>query len=156
MQGANKRTGKLPKKPKLAADKSATNESATDDSATDEPPTDVPSTDELPIDEPPIDESPNEPTTLECINEPDIMESLETSGEAPALASPIKGDETTISGALESGLTTITHTDGMAILDEYFPKSAIDLRPLNRAVPDEVLTSIANTVCRDSPLVPLI
>jgi hypothetical protein len=49
IQGANKRTGKLPKKPKLAADKSSTNKSATDDSAT----TDVPSTDEPPIDESP-------------------------------------------------------------------------------------------------------
>jgi len=156
MQGANKRTGKLPKKLKLAADKSATNESATNDSATEEPPTDAPSTDEPPIDEPRINESPNEPTTLESINDPNTMKSLETLGEAPALASPIKGDETTISGALESDLPTISHTDGMAILDEYFPKSATDSRPLNSAVLDEVPTSVADAVCRDSPLVPLI
>jgi hypothetical protein len=70
MQGANKRIGKLPKKPKLAADKSATNESATNDSATDEPLTNVPSTDKPPIDEPPIDESLNKPTTLKSINKP--------------------------------------------------------------------------------------
>jgi hypothetical protein len=87
---------------------------------------------------------------------PDTMESLKTLREAPALASLIKGDETTISRALESSLSTITHTNGMVILDEYFPKSAIDLRPLNRVVPDKVPTSIADTVCRDSPFVPLI
>lgn len=156
MQGANKRMGKLPKKPKLAADKSATNESATDDSATEEPPTDAPPTDEPPIDEPPINESPNEPTTLESINDPDTMKSLETSGEAPALASPIRGDETTSSRSHESDLPTISHTDGIAILDEYFPKSATDSRPLNSVVLDEVPTSVANAVCRDSPLVPLI
>jgi hypothetical protein len=147
MQGANNRISKLPKKLKLAADKSATNESATSDSATDEPPTNVPSTDEPPIDKPPIDESPNEPTTLKSINDLDTIESLKTSREAPALASLIEGDETTISKALESDLPTITHTNGIAILDKYFPRSTTDLRPLNSAVPDEVPTSIANTVC---------
>lgn len=156
MQGANKRTGKLPKKPKLAADKSATNESATNDSATEEPPTDAPSTDEPPIDEPPINESPNEPTTLESINDPDTIKSLETSGEAPALASLIKGDETTIRRSLSSDLPTISHTNRIAILDKYFLKSTTDSRPLNSAVLDEVPTSVANAVCRDSPLVPLI
>jgi hypothetical protein len=102
----NKRTGKLPKKLKLAANKSATDKSATGESTTDDPP----------IDEPP------KPTTLESINDPDTIEPLETSGEAtrqegnnelmarPAFASPIEDDETTISRALESDLHTITHT----------------------------------------------
>jgi hypothetical protein len=146
MQGANKRTGKLPKKLKLAADKSATNESATNDSATKEPSTNAPSTDEPPIDEPPINESPNKPTTLESINDPDTIKSLKTLREAPALASLIKGNEITISRVLESDLPTISHTDGMAILDKYFLKSATNSRPLNSAVLDEVLTSIANAV----------
>jgi Heterokaryon incompatibility protein (HET) len=36
-----------------------------------------------------------------------------------AVASPIKGDETTISEELERDLPTSTHTNGIAILDEY-------------------------------------
>jgi hypothetical protein len=148
--GRNKRTGKLPKRPKLAADKPATYEPATYEPAADEPAA--------------LD-SINDPAVIE----PNTMEPLETLREGTrqegtvevmarsAVASPTEGDEATIGGALESDLPTITHADGMAILNEYFPKSAIDSRPLNGAVaPDELPTSIADTVCRDSPLVPLI
>ena len=74
-----------------------------------------------------------------------------------ALVSPIAVDETTVGGAVETDLPTITHADGMAILDEYFPISAIDSRPLNSAVaPDELSTSTTDTACRNFPLVPSI
>jgi hypothetical protein len=67
-----------------------------------------------------------------------------------AIASLIDGDETTIGGVLEGDLSIITHADGMAILDEYFPKS------VGAAAPDGLTTSIADAACRDSPFVPLI
>jgi len=107
--------------------------------------------------------------SLESINDlatikPNTMEPLKTSRDVPhredtdgvmarsALVSPV--DKTTVGGIVESYLPTITHTDGIAILDEYFPQSAIDSRPLNGAVaPDELPTFIADTTCRNSPLV---
>lgn len=71
------------------------------------------------------------------------MEPLETSRDAilqentdevmtrSALVSPIEIDEITVGGIVESDLPTMTHAGGIAILDEYFPKSAINSRPLN-------------------------
>jgi len=135
----------------------------TDESATNKPTTDEPLNDE------PI----SEPTTLESISDPAIikpyiMEPLDTLREAicregpnevivrSTLASLIEVNETTISRIVESDLPIISYTNGIAILDEYFPKSAIDLRPLNSVVTlNELLTSIANT-CRNTPLIPLI
>ena len=69
-----------------------------------------------------------------------------------ALASPLDGD----GGALGSDLSAITHADGLAILDEYFPKSATDSGPLNGAVVPELPTSIANIAPPGSPLIPSI
>ena len=126
MQGANKRTGRLPKKPKPAA-----NEAATDELATDEPAT--------------------ESTTLEstddpAIIEPNTLEPLGTSREATGrqgtnevmvrsgVATIIEDDETTVGGAVEEGLSSITHADGITILDKYFPKSAIDSSPYTPVV----------------------
>ena len=154
MQSANKKSGKLLEKLKLAVDKPATDESATD--------------------EPPSDKPVGEPATLESINDPAIIKPhtigpLETSREATrregtdetvarsALVGPIEDDETSVGGTLESDLPTITHTVGIAIWDGYFPKSAIDSTPLNGAVAlDELPISIAHTACRDSPLGPSI
>ncbi len=83
------------------------------------------------------------------------MNSLELLGEAPTIASLVDGDETHVDIAAKRDLPTITHTDGMVIVDEYFPKSAADSRPLNGVVLDEVPTSVADTLCQDSPF-PLI
>ena len=116
MQGANKA-----KKQKLAAD-----EPATDGLATDEPAT--------------------KPTTLESTDDPaiielNIIEPLETSREDTGrqgtdevmvrseVATIIEDDETTIDRAVEGSLPLITHADRITILDEYFPKSAIDSSP---------------------------
>jgi hypothetical protein len=149
MQSANKRTGNVLKKPKLNADESATGEPALDKTSTDEPATDEPATDE-PASEPAVLESINDSAIIEH----SIMEPLESSRDVPhredtdgvmarpVLVSPI--DETTVGGTVDSDLPTITHADGMAILDEYFPKSAIDSRLLNSAVaPDELPTLVA-------------
>jgi len=120
MQGANKA-----KKQKLAADEPATDGLATDELATDEP---------------------TKPTTLEstddpAIIEPNSMEPLETSREDTGrqgtdevmvrseVATIIEDDETTIDRAVEGSLPLITHADRITILDEYFPKSAIDSSP---------------------------
>jgi hypothetical protein len=184
MQGANKRTGNMLKKARITASESATCGPATDDSANDEP--DEPPTDELPNDvsaneKPTTDESANhesataesvsesaalEPISDQAIIKPNTMELLETSRDAPyrentdgimarsALVSPV--DETAVGRPVDSDLPMITHADGIAILDEYFPKSTIESRPLKGAVaPDELSTSTADITCRDFPLVPL-
>jgi hypothetical protein len=41
----------------------------------------------------------------------------------------IEDNKTTISGAVEGSLPSITYADGITILDKYFPKSAIDSSP---------------------------
>jgi hypothetical protein len=180
MQGANKRIGNVLKKARFTASESATCEPTTDESANDEP--DEPPTDDLPndasaIEKPTTDESAaaesvSEPAALEPISDqaiikPNTMELLETSRDAPhqentnaimarsALVSPV--DKTAAGRPVDSDLPTITHTNGMAILDKYFPKPAIDSRPLNSAVaPNQLPTSIANPAYRDSPLIPSI
>jgi hypothetical protein len=125
MQGASKRAGRLPKKPKLATDEPGTDEPATDEPATNEPGTEEPAT------EPPT----LEPTDEPAITDPSTMEPRETSREdthgqgtneamaRSAVVTTMEVDETAV------GVPTITHADGVAILDEYFPKS-IDSRPL--------------------------
>ncbi|KAE8440508.1 hypothetical protein EG329_007405 [Mollisiaceae sp. DMI_Dod_QoI] len=159
MQSANSRTNKLHKKPKLAANRSATDESAAnefvDDSPIDDSSNNIPPTNLPPTNDPPNDKPPNKPTTFETTKDPGTMNPLETLGEAPSIASLVDGDETHVDSAAERDLPTITHTDGMVILDEYFPKSATDSRPLNSAVLDEMPTSVADALCQDSPL-PLI
>jgi hypothetical protein len=63
----------------------------------------------------------------------------------PVVVTPIEGNETTIGKAVEGGFRIITHADGMTILDEHFPKSPVESRPLNSAVAyDELPTSTAN------------
>jgi hypothetical protein len=159
MQGSNKRGNAL-KKPKLIAGESANDEPTTNESANDVPTTDEPTTDEPTTDKPPT----NEPAS-----EPDTMEPQDTSRDVPyredtsddmarfALVSPIAVDETTVGGVVETDLPAITYADGMAILDEYFPISAVDSRPLNCAVaPDELSMSTTDTACRNFPLVPSI
>ena len=50
------------------------------------------------------------------------------------VATTMEDDETTVGGAVEGNLPSITHADGITILDEYFPKSAIDSSPLTPVV----------------------
>jgi hypothetical protein len=40
----------------------------------------------------------------------------------------------TVGGAVEGDIPTITHADGITILDEYFPKSSINSSPLSPVV----------------------
>ncbi|KAN0117099.1 hypothetical protein V8E51_003076 [Hyaloscypha variabilis] len=170
MQGANKRTGNVLKKPRRTADETVTSEPTTDDPATDEPPNDASANDKSPNNTPSTDDSANEPAALAindtAIIKPNTMGLLETSRDAlhrehtdgvMANSEPSLVDEATVGRPVDSDLPTITHADGMAILDEYFPISAIDSRPLNGAVaPGELSTSIADTACRNFPLVPSI
>jgi hypothetical protein len=74
------------------------------------------------------------------------MEPLETSREDTGqqgtdevmvrseVATIMEDDETTIGGAVEGSLPSITHANGITILDEYFPKSAIDSSPYTPVV----------------------
>jgi hypothetical protein len=141
----------LPKKPKLAADEPGTNKPATDEPATNKPATDEPATDEPATDEPATDEpATNEPGTKEPATEPPILEPT----DEPAITDPsiIEPRETSREDIYEQGtskaivrsavitiievnetavgIPTITHTNKVAILDEYFPKSPINSRPL--------------------------
>ena len=156
------------KKPKLNADESAgepaidnpsTNEPTTNEPTTDEPTTNELTTDESTTDKPPTNEPASELTVFESIKDPaiikhNIIEPLKSSRDVPrredtnrviarpVLVSPI--NKTIIGGIVDSNLPTITYADRIAILDEYFPKSAIDSRLLNGAVaPDEFVADTA-------------
>src|SRR5689334_3225649 len=99
---------------------------------------------------PPTNLPPNLPPPSPSMNPPSSnliqLKLLETSGEGirrqgtgevmtrPVVVTPIEGDETTIGEAVEGDFPIITHADGMTILDEHFPKSPIESRPLNSAV----------------------
>jgi hypothetical protein len=116
MQGANKRTGRPPKKPKLATNK-ATSEPASSkpsEPATDEPATDKPTTDGPTTDGP-------------AINDNNTIEDLETL----ANDTPQQGKDGTIGESMDCGLPTITHRDGIAILDEFFQNAPLDSRSLD-------------------------
>jgi hypothetical protein len=169
MQVASKKTGKLPKRLKLATDKPATDESNTYGTADDETVDERLVVDKPASCEPARDDPATEPATLESINNPSVIkpnttgprenlsEGIHREGTdgvmtGSALASPVDGD----SGALGSDLSAITHANGLAILDEYFPKSATDSGPLNGAVVPELPTSIANIAPPGSPLIPSI
>jgi hypothetical protein len=165
MQGVNKRTGTLLKKAKLAADEPAINESAVDESATDnsttnKPPNDKPLTDELVSEaaslEPINDSTISKPYTTKALETADVLYGEDAGGITARSAHISPVNETTISRPGDSDLPTITHADGMALLDEYFPISAVDSRPLHGAVaPDELSTSTTDTPCR-FPLIPSI
>ena len=146
MQGANKRAGRLPKKPKLATDESATHKQATDEPATDEPATDEPAT----------EEPATEPSTLESTDGPVIIEPNTTQPRGTSREDTRRQgtNEATVRSAvvttMEADLSTITHADGVTILDEYFPNSAIDaspLPPLIRSHTPEALTAPQELAC---------
>jgi hypothetical protein len=63
------------------------------------------------------------------------------------LASPVEDD----CGVPGSDLSAITHADGLAILDEYFPKSATGLGPLNGMLAPEPPTLPARVALPGSP-----
>ena len=142
MQGANKKTGKLPKKPRLVADEA--DDAATEadiDENSDADITQRSLVDKISSCEPVGDGPTTEPATLESSNyptatEPNIMESEAPLGETDEDDGAIEGS--TSAGPVDDGgripgsdLSAITHADGLAILDEYFPRSATGLGPLS-------------------------
>jgi hypothetical protein len=166
MQGANKKTGKLLKKMKLVASVAAaaeanTNESPDNDNIHERSIVDKTSSCE------PVGDSPTiGPTTLETTTNPtgtelNIMGPQEVWGkEIPregngevvaraALASLVDGH----GGVQESDLSVITHADGLALLDEYFPKSATGLGPLSGLLAPEPPTPPARVALPGSPRV---
>jgi hypothetical protein len=63
----------------------------------------------------------------------------------PVVITLIEGNKTTISKAIKGGFCIITYANEITILDEYFPKSPVELRPLNSVIArDELLTSLVN------------
>ena len=163
MQGTNKKTGKLPKKPKLVSDDEAAAADPNSDRYSDHVTIhERPSADETsscaPVGEEPTAgfatlESTNSPTFIE----PNILQSAEALSEeegdngllgVPVLASPVDNG----GGILESDLSAITHDDGLAILDEYFPKSATGLGPPDGVLVVEPPMTPARVALPDSPV----
>jgi hypothetical protein len=164
IQGANKKTGKLPKKPKLVTDGPATAaaEANTDENfdhdIIHERPVDKTTSCELVVDDPTTG-----PTTLETTNNPTATEQNIMKSPGPldereendrfmagsALAGPIDDS----GGIAGSDLSAITHSDGLAILDEYFPKSATVLGPLSGVLTPVPLTPQTRLALPCSPCV---
>jgi hypothetical protein len=159
MQGASKKTCKLSKKPKLMIDKAAADEGNADESSNQD------TIHQRPVHktsscEPVGDNRTNVPTTLASNNPttsgPNIMESRGPLGEreenggivaGPALADPVDDG----AGMPASGLSAITHADGLAILDEYFPRSGTGSGPLSGVLISEPSTSPARVARPGSP-----
>jgi hypothetical protein len=164
MHGANKRTGNLPKRLKLVTDevdagKASTNESSDNDTVHERSVVDKTSSCE-PVGDDPI----TEPATLESTNnptatEPNIMEPQEVLGEdtpreqyngvmaGSALSSPVDDGGEVLGG----NLSALTDADGLAILDEYFPKSATGLGPLSGVLGPEPPMPPARVALSGSP-----
>lgn len=150
MQGTNKKTRKLPKKPKLIFDDEAADADPNSDRCSDHVTVhERPSGDETASCEPVGVEPAADPATYEFTNnsptsmEPNIPQSAETLAEeegnnglpvGPILASPVHNG----GGIPDSDLSVITHDDGFAILDDYFPKSATGLGPLDSVLAPEL------------------
>jgi hypothetical protein len=100
----------------------------------------------------------HEVTNNSTSTEPNILQSAETLGEeegnsglpvGPVLASPVDNG----GGIPDSDLSAITHDDGLAILDEYFPKSATGLGQLDGVLAAESPMSAACVALPASPAI---
>jgi hypothetical protein len=162
MQGTNKKCWKLSKKPKLMTDEGAAAEVNTDENFNYDTFHERPVVDKTSTCEPVGDDRATEPAVLGTNNptatEPNIMESQDPLGEreendgliaGSVLAGPVDGG----GGIPSSDLSVITHADGFAILDEYFPKSATGLGPLGGVLVPEPPTSPARVVLPGCPSV---
>jgi hypothetical protein len=161
MQDANKKTGKLPKKLKLITSETAiakadTNKNSNHDIIYERSVVDKTSSCEPVRDDPTTGPATLEITSNPTATEPNIMEPQELLGErgendgviaGSTLASPVDDD----SGIPGSDISAITHADGLAILDEYFPKSATGLGPLSGVLVPEPRTPPARVALPGSP-----
>jgi hypothetical protein len=156
MQGANKKTGKLPKKLKLTPNEAATAETNTDENSDHDTVHERSLVDKSSSCDPTTGPASLETTNTPAAAEPNIMEGEESldvrtqyAGDmaGSALASPVDGD----GGVPGSDLSAIIHADGLAILDEYFPKLATGLGPLSGVLAPEPSTPPACVALPDSP-----
>jgi hypothetical protein len=161
MQGANGKTGKLPKKPKLVTDEATAAEVNTNENS------DYNTIHERPIIDKTLsyglvgDDRTTRPATLETTNnptvtKPNIIGFQEPLGKREDNDGVIAGSA--LAGLVEDGgrilasdLSAITHADGLAILDEYFPKSATGLGPSGRILIPELPTPPASVALPGSP-----
>lgn len=145
MQGTNSGAGK-PKRPKLAASEPEVNQPEVNESAPSESAPNGPTDEKSIISELTIDDS--------LITEPAVNDSNKTD-EIPSrfdVNTTKHGDET-IGQQIEGDLHTITHDDGMAILDEYFPNSPVDSGPMDDALALDTLLRLGDEgVHQNSPL----
>jgi hypothetical protein len=152
MQGANKKTGKSPKKLKLVTDEAAAVDANANENSDHNIAHERSIINNTSSCEPARDASTTGPASLKTTNhptaiEPIIMEGQESLDEreqydgdmaGSALASPVEDG-----GVPGSDLSAMTHADGLAILDEYFPKSATGLGPLNGILAPEPPARVA-------------
>jgi hypothetical protein len=160
MQGTNSGAGK-PKPPKLPADKPEVNDSATSESTLSESPPSGPTVETSVISEPTINDL--------FITEPAVYDSSEIEASmaltnnahrlftdeilSRASVYTTKQGDGTIGQNIEGDAYTITHDDGMALLDGYFPNSPVDLGPADDALAlDTLLRSEDEDVDQNCPL----
>jgi hypothetical protein len=160
MQGANKKTCKLPKRPKFRTDVAAavevnTNENSQHDTIIDK------LTDETSSREPVGYGRTTSSTILETDNpnytQPNIMELREPLSGREENYGVIGGSALVIpldngGGIPDGDMSALTHDDGLALLDEYFPKSATGLGPLDGALIPESPTPPAHVALPGSPV----
>lgn len=163
MQGTNKTTGKSPKKPRSATDEAATDEPNPDEKSKHGDTRERPRVDEtlrsgLVGEEPLAGPARLEITDIPTSTEPNILESAEILGEGegnnviplePVLAGAVDNG----GGVLASDLSAITPDDGLAILDEYFPRSATGLGPLDGGLARALPMAAACVALPDSPII---
>jgi hypothetical protein len=157
MQGANKRL-------KLVTDEADAGEVSTNENSDNDAVHERSVVDKTSSCEPVGDDPTTEPSTLEITNhptatEPNIMEPQEILGEdtpreqhngvtaGSALSSPVDDGGEVLGG----DLSALTDADGLAILDEHFPKSATGLGPLSGVLGPEPPMPPARVALSGSP-----
>jgi hypothetical protein len=129
MQGTNSRAGKS-KRPKLAANKPKANASATSES-----PPNRPTVEKLVINKPTISKSLITKPLVNDFNKTNALRTLVNDTHClyaneillQSSINTIKYSDETIRQQIEGDLHTISHNNGIAILDKYFLNSPVNL-----------------------------
>jgi hypothetical protein len=140
MQGTNSGAGK-PKRPKLPADKPEINDSSTSESTVSESAPSGPTVETSVISEPTIDDLFIIEPAVKDPNEIEASAALTNNAHCPdtdeilsrADAYTGKQGDGTIGQHIEGDVYIITHDDGMALLDGFFPNSPVGLGPVDDA-----------------------
>lgn len=160
MQGANKKTCTLSKRAKLRTDEVAATEENTDEDPNQDIIHEKRAVDKTSSCEPVGDDRTTGLTTLASNNPtasgPNTVKSQEPLSQREGNEGVIA--ESALAGLVDGGggipasdLSVITHADGLAVLDEYFPKSATGSGPLSGVLIPEPTTPPARVALPGSP-----